>query len=86
MIRGLYIEFGFITALLLCVLIVVSFIFWMAGIAGLLANPDRKKGADLATLLLCIFVPPYPIIWLIGDMVREYVTLRKHSAQNMRVE
>jgi len=84
MIRGIYLEFGFFLTLVVCVMIVISFIFWLAGIAGLLANPDRKKGADFATLMLCVFVPPYPIIWLLGDMMREYLTLRRHSANNLK--
>lgn len=83
MIRGLYLEFGFFLAFVFCVMIVLSFIFWLAGIAGLLANPDRKKGADFVTLMLCVFIPLYPIIWVISDMIREYITLKRHASQNL---
>lgn len=79
MIRALYLDFGFFITLFICSLIVISVIFWLAGIAGLLANPDRKKSTDILTVIVCVFVPIYPIIWLFGDMLREFLTMRKHS-------
>lgn len=81
MIRALYLDFGFFTTLAICLLLVILFIFWMAGIAGIVANPDNKGiQAGYISLLLCVFIPIYPIIWLISDMVKEYVTIRRHSA------
>ena len=80
MIRALYLDFGFFSTLAICLLLVVLFIFWMAGIAGIVANPDNKgKKAGNLSLILCVLIPIYPIIWLISDMVKEYVTIRRHS-------
>jgi integral membrane sensor domain MASE1 len=84
MIRSIYLDFGFFPTLLICVGLVLFFITWMAGIAGMIANPDRKKDVRFVTLALCVLVPPVPVIWLYGDIIREKVKIRRHSKQKMK--
>jgi len=72
MLKVIYDQFGFFPTLFLSILFFVAFIFWMAGIAGLLANRDRKKPTEWLTYVLIILVPVYPVIWLIGDIFRQY--------------
>jgi O-antigen/teichoic acid export membrane protein len=85
MIRSLYLDFGFFTALAICLILFMLFIFWLAGIAGIIASPDNKeKETRILPVLLCVLVPVYPIIWLISDMIKEYLTIRRHSLSAKR--
>lgn len=81
MLRSLYEQLGFFPTLGFSVLFFMCFIFWLAGIAGLLANKDRKKHTEWLTYALIILVPPYPIIWLIMDIFRQYFRITRKSAQ-----
>ncbi|AXJ01493.1 hypothetical protein CYPRO_2246 [Cyclonatronum proteinivorum] len=81
MLRSLYEQLGFFPTLIFSVLFFVCFTFWLAGIAGLLANKDRRKSTEWFTYMLIIFVPPYPIIWLITDVFRQYFRITRKSAQ-----
>gem|GEM_PF-606405 len=84
MIRSLYLDFGFFTTLIICLGIVVFFIIWLAGIAGLLANPDTKKEVGWVKIICCILIPVYPFLWLIFDTFKEYITIRKHTVNTQR--
>ena len=81
MIRSLYEQFGFFPSLFITTFMVVFIIFWLAGIAGILTNPDRKNTVGIFTIALCVIVPPFPAIWLIFDMIRQY---RKISAKRVK--
>jgi len=69
--------------LLISVLFVICIIFWLAGIAGLLANSDRRKPTEWLTYALIILVPPYPIIWLIADILKQYFRITRKTKQAM---
>lgn len=69
MLQSLYENFGFFGALALAIFMVLFFIMWIAGIAGITLPYDagRKKG-NKWQVILAILVPIYPIIWLIVDI------------------
>jgi hypothetical protein len=69
MIQSLYLDFGFLGALFLLILIFFCFVFWVAGISGL-ADQKKSKKPNLK-LVMSILVPPFPILWLIYDMYRQ---------------
>ncbi len=83
MIRSLYTEFGFFPTMTISLGMVILTILWIAGISGLIGNPERKDKASTFTLLLCLFVPPYPIIWLIYDVIRQQ---RRISGKKLTAE
>jgi hypothetical protein len=69
MIQSLYLDYGFIGSILILILVFFCFVFWIAGISGL-ADQKRSKNPNLK-IVLSIFIPPFPIIWLIYDMYRQ---------------
>lgn len=68
--------FGFTGSLLFSFLVFIFFVFWMAGVAGIVQG-DRKQSRQIIFFSLAIFVPIYPVIWLIADMIRQKKQLRK---------
>lgn len=68
--------FGFAGSLLFSFLVFMFFVFWMAGVAGIVQG-DRTKSRQIIFFALAIFVPVYPVIWLIADMIRQKKKLRK---------
>lgn len=80
MLRTIYEQLGFFPTLFFSILFFISFIFWLAGIAGLLANKDRRRETEWITYFLIVFVPPYPIIWLIMDIFRQYFRITRKAA------
>lgn len=79
MLQVIYENLGFFPTLFVSVLFFVAFIFWMAGIAGLLANRDRKKPTEWLTYVLIIVVPIYPVAWLIMDIIRQYFRITRKT-------
>jgi hypothetical protein len=69
MIQSLYLDYGFIGSILILILVFFCFVFWIAGISGL-ADQKRSKNPNLK-IVLSIFIPPFPIIWLLYDMYRQ---------------
>ncbi len=69
MLQSFYENFGFIGSISLAFFIFLSFIFWMAGIAGLSQLP-KSRNKNLKLICSVIF-PPYPIIWVFVDMYRQ---------------
>ncbi len=84
MLQAVYEQLGFFPTLIASVLFVACVIFWMAGIAGLLANSDRRRPTEWLTYVLIIFVPPYPIIWLIIDIFRQYWRITRKTAAQVK--
>jgi hypothetical protein len=69
MIQKLYLDFGFLGSIAILLFVFFCFVFWIAGISGL---ADQKKSSrPNLKLLMSVFVPPFPIIWLIYDMYRQ---------------
>ena len=76
MLETLHDIFGFAGSLVVSFLIFMFFVCWMAGVAGIVQG-DRKQSRQIVFYTLAIFVPIYPVIWLIADMVRQKKQLRK---------
>lgn len=69
MLQTFYNNFGFVGSIGVAMLIFLSFIFWMAGVAGISQLPaSTKKNVKLT---LSIIFPPYPIIWIFIDIYRQ---------------
>jgi hypothetical protein len=69
MLETFYESFGFLGSISLAFFIFLSFIFWMAGIAGISQLPASKSRTY--KLACSIVFPPYPIIWIFVDMYRQ---------------
>lgn len=69
MLQTFYENFGFIGSISLAFFIFLSFIFWMAGIAGLSQLPESKN--KNLKLISSVVFPPYPIVWVFVDMYRQ---------------
>jgi len=70
MLENLFQTFGILGSLAVALLIFLLIVFWIAGIAGIISN--SKQDGYIGKLILCILVPPFPVIWLITDMTRQY--------------
>jgi hypothetical protein len=69
MLQTFYNNFGFIGSISVAFFIFLSFVFWMAGIAGISQLPEsRHKNLKLFS---SVIFPPYPIIWIFVDMYRQ---------------
>lgn len=76
MLETLHNIFGLVGSLIVSFLIFLFFVFWMAGVAGIVQG-ERKQSRQIIFYALAIFVPVYPVIWLIADMIRQKKQLRK---------
>lgn len=75
MIKWLYNEFGFFGTGVVSSLFLLLFVLWIAGLAGIGTLPDAEKSKKVK-MLLAIFIPPYPMIWLVYDIFRQKKALR----------
>ena len=69
MLESFYNNFGFLGSIGIAMFIFLSFIFWMAGVAGISQLPHSTK--KNLKLISSVIFPPYPIIWLFVDMYRQ---------------
>lgn len=75
MLQSFYNHFGFFGALAITMGFFILLIFWVAAIAGINELPEsaNKKWKLLAAVL----IPPYPILWIITDMVQQHRRMNK---------
>lgn len=76
MLETLYNYFGFAGSLLVSLFIFLFFIFWIAGVAGICAG-NRTPLRQFIFFTLAIFIPVYPVAWLIMDMINQKKQLRR---------
>ncbi len=76
MLETVHETFGFAGSLLFSFIVFLFFVFWMAGVAGIVQG-DRKQSRQIIFFTLAIFVPIYPVAWLIADMIRQKKQLKK---------
>lgn len=70
MLENLYQTFGIFGSLVVSLIIFLFIILWVAGIAGL---TDRyKRNIKAWQIVLCVVLPPFPVAWLVYDMIRQY--------------
>jgi hypothetical protein len=79
MLKSLYDILGFFGALFLSLGLFILFIFWVAGIAGITlpvdgGKPNNKKWQ----IVLAVFIPIYPIAWLIKDIIVQHRFMKKN--------
>ncbi len=70
MLENLYQTFGIFGSLIVSMIIFLFIIFWVAGIAGLTDRSHRT--IKTWQIVLCVVLPPYPVAWLVYDMIRQY--------------
>lgn len=76
MLETLYNYFGFAGSLVVAFFVFLFFIFWIAGVAGI-SSGQRPLKRQIIFFSLAILVPPYPVMWLIADMIKEKKKLRR---------
>lgn len=76
MLETLYNYFGFTGSLAVALLIFFFFIFWIAGVAGICSR-KRPPIRNTIFISLAVFVPIYPVLWLIADMIKQKKELRR---------
>lgn len=76
MLENIYNNFGFIGSLVISLFVFFFFIFWMAGVAGICKEHDGDK-TPFFRLFLAIFIPVYPVVWIIFDMIMQKRELRR---------
>ncbi|MEX0945456.1 MAG: hypothetical protein WD513_02115 [Balneolaceae bacterium] len=76
MLQTLYNYFGLIGSLIIAFLSFMFFVFWMAGVAGICTR-ERPAVRQLIFLSLAIFLPIYPVLWVIADMIKQKKELRR---------
>ncbi len=70
MLESLYNYFGFAGSLIVAFISFLFFIFWLAGVAGI-CSKKRPPVRQAIFISLAVFVPPYPVLWLIADMIKQ---------------
>ncbi|CAN5367660.1 hypothetical protein BH23BAC3_BH23BAC3_12290 [soil metagenome] len=75
MLETVYNNFGFVGSLAISLFIFFFFIFWMAGVAGI-CDEHQGKRTTLLHLFFAVLVPPYPVIWLISEMISQKKKLK----------
>lgn len=79
MLQTFYDLFGFFGALGLSLALFLFFILWIAGIAGITLPVDGGKPKfNKWEVVVAIFIPIYPIYWLIRDVIEQHVFMRKN--------
>lgn len=76
MLETLHSYFGFTGSIIVSLLGFFFFVFWIAGVAGI-TSKKRTPGRQVIFFSLAIFVPPYPVVWLIADMIKQKRELRR---------
>lgn len=76
MLETLYNYFGFTGSLIVAFIIFLFFVFWIAGVAGICSR-NRPPHRQWIFFSLAIFIPVYPVFWLIADMIKQKRQLRR---------
>ena len=71
MLQQIFEALGFFPTLFFILGSFFAFIFWLAGIAGILQANEGRPVRENVMILVCILLPPYPVIWLLIDVVRQ---------------
>jgi integral membrane sensor domain MASE1 len=74
MLKWSYLHFGFFGTIFLALFLFLSFIVYVAGLAGIADSQDDKS--KNIKLIIGIFIPVYPVIWLIFDMRNQRKALK----------
>lgn len=75
MLENLFQTFGVMGALTISLVVFLIFVFWVAGIAGF--TDSQSGNLKPFQIALCVLFPPFPVVWLITDMVRQHRAMRQ---------
>jgi hypothetical protein len=79
MLKTFYELFGFFGALSISLALFFFFIFWLAGLAGITLPVDGGKPKfNKWQVMVSIFIPLYPIYWLIRNIIEQHRFMRKN--------
>ena len=79
MLKTFYELFGFFGALSISLALFFFFIFWLAGLAGITLPVDGGKPKfNKWLVMVSIFIPLYPIYWLIWNITEQHRFMRKN--------
>jgi hypothetical protein len=76
MLENLYQTFGIFGSLIISLIIFILLIFWVAGIAGL--TDSSQRSVKTWQIILSVIFPPFPVGWLIYDMIRQYKQMHQN--------
>ena len=76
MLETLYNYFGFAGSLVVAFLSFLFLVFWIAGVAGITLG-KRKPARQTLFILMAVLFPPYPVAWLIVDMIKQKKELKR---------
>ncbi|WP_069131452.1 hypothetical protein [Rhodohalobacter halophilus] len=76
MLETLYNTFGFVGSIIVAFISFLFFVFWMAGVAGI-CSVKRPAHRQIIFFSLAVFVPVYPVLWLIADINKQRKQLKK---------
>jgi hypothetical protein len=76
MLENLYQSFGIVGSLIISLTVFMLLIFWVAGIAGL--TDSSQRSVKTWQIILSVLFPPYPVGWLIYDMIRQYKQMHQN--------
>lgn len=74
MLKYFYAQFGLVGSVSFFLALFVLFIFWLAGISGLIEQNNNKD--SLAKLVIAVLIPVYPIAWMLYEMLRQRRSLK----------
>lgn len=76
MLETLYNYFGFAGSLIVAFFSFIFLIFWIAGVAGITLG-KRNPVRQMIFVFIAVLIPPYPVAWLIADMINQKRELRR---------
>lgn len=71
MLKTFYDTLGFGLSLLSAFILFLVFIFWIAGLSGILIRQRENHRSMPWQIALSVVFFPYPILWMIADMIRQ---------------
>lgn len=76
MLETLYNYFGFAGSLIVSFFSFLFLVFWIAGVAGISLG-KRKPVRQFLFIFFAVLIPPYPVAWLIVDMIKQKRELKR---------
>lgn len=71
MLKIFYDAMGFGVSLVSAFFLFLLFIFWIAGLSGILIAQKEKNVVNIWQIILAVLFFPYPVIWMIHQMIRQ---------------
>lgn len=82
MLKIFYDSLGFGLALGTSFFLFLVFIFWIAGLAGIHIAQREARRTDWRQYTAALLFFPYPIIWMVRDMIRQKRQMGQGADEN----